>query len=302
MTAWMSGPLLSSTKRRLPFRSSRPRIVASATCYALRMHVSAPPRGGLTQALGLKTHKDRELESFLKYIVGFTFLGYCYLLLSVAFLLLALHFGRKDIASPQATDKAVVLEPISQVPGGYVTPLFAGDDGKGNKGKLRIFVLAQEHFWKCGSSLKVVGKDNPLAMIEYFQSPGLAPEFSKHSEIVIVGMASEEGASTDRMQQLALSKDRVRTIHEWVLQVPGIKKLSGLAIGAHKPTHNNGKFCAENPTHLQRRIVNIGVTPTSSNVDTSSLLRSALRNVNLPLNIDEYIDFEYWSIFNYTAS
>ena len=38
---------------RLTIRSSRPHVVASATCYALRLHVSAaPPRGGLTQALG----------------------------------------------------------------------------------------------------------------------------------------------------------------------------------------------------------------------------------------------------------
>ena len=39
--------------RRLTIRSSRPRVVASVTCYALRLHVSAAPsRGGLTQALG----------------------------------------------------------------------------------------------------------------------------------------------------------------------------------------------------------------------------------------------------------
>ena len=38
---------------RLTSRSSRPRVVASATCYTLRLHVSAaPPQGGLTQALG----------------------------------------------------------------------------------------------------------------------------------------------------------------------------------------------------------------------------------------------------------
>ena len=39
--------------RHLTIRSSRPHVVASATCYALRLHVSAaPPRVGLTQALG----------------------------------------------------------------------------------------------------------------------------------------------------------------------------------------------------------------------------------------------------------
>jgi hypothetical protein len=37
---------------RLTSRSSRPRVVASATCFALRLHASAaPPRVGLTQAL-----------------------------------------------------------------------------------------------------------------------------------------------------------------------------------------------------------------------------------------------------------
>jgi hypothetical protein len=38
----------------LTIRSSRPRIVASAMCFTLRLHMSAaPPRGGLTQALAL---------------------------------------------------------------------------------------------------------------------------------------------------------------------------------------------------------------------------------------------------------
>jgi hypothetical protein len=37
----------------LTIRSSRPRVVASAMCFALRLHMSAaPPQGGLTQALG----------------------------------------------------------------------------------------------------------------------------------------------------------------------------------------------------------------------------------------------------------
>ena len=37
----------------LTIRSSRPHVVASAVCYALRLHTSAaPPRVGLTQALG----------------------------------------------------------------------------------------------------------------------------------------------------------------------------------------------------------------------------------------------------------
>jgi hypothetical protein len=39
--------------RDLTIRSSRPHVVASATCFTLRLHVSAaPPRVGLTQALG----------------------------------------------------------------------------------------------------------------------------------------------------------------------------------------------------------------------------------------------------------
>jgi hypothetical protein len=38
---------------RITVRPSRPHVVASATCYTLRLHVSAaPPRVGLTQALG----------------------------------------------------------------------------------------------------------------------------------------------------------------------------------------------------------------------------------------------------------
>ncbi len=39
--------------RHLTIRSSRPHVVASAVCFTLRLHTSvAPPRGGLTQALG----------------------------------------------------------------------------------------------------------------------------------------------------------------------------------------------------------------------------------------------------------
>ena len=41
---------------RLTIRSSRPRIVASTACFALRLHaVATPPRGGLTPALALKS-------------------------------------------------------------------------------------------------------------------------------------------------------------------------------------------------------------------------------------------------------
>jgi hypothetical protein len=51
---------------RLTIRSSRPHVVASATCYALRLHVSAaPPRGGLTQALGPMLRFELALTALL---------------------------------------------------------------------------------------------------------------------------------------------------------------------------------------------------------------------------------------------
>jgi hypothetical protein len=44
---------------RLTIRSSRPRVVASAVCFALRLHTAAAPsRVGLTQALGLILEHD----------------------------------------------------------------------------------------------------------------------------------------------------------------------------------------------------------------------------------------------------
>lgn len=240
------------------------------------------------------------MESIHKYITGFTLLGYFYLFLSLIVLLLALNYGRKPEEQIKQPETPVPLEPIPKVPGGYATPPFHGDDGKGNNGNLRIFVLAQEHFWECGSSSKVIGKETTAEMIEYFRSPGLAPEFAKHQEIVLIGMASEEGAVSDRARELELSKNRVRTLHEWILQVPDIKKLSGLAIGPHKPSSTETNTCEVRPSHLQRRLVVVGVTPSSPKVKTDLLLGSALRNINLPLNIDEYLDFEYWSIFNYS--
>ena len=46
------GPARIGIHRHLTIRSSRPHVVASATCFTLRLHVSAaPPRVGLTQAL-----------------------------------------------------------------------------------------------------------------------------------------------------------------------------------------------------------------------------------------------------------
>ena len=53
---------------RLTIRSSRPRVVASAACFTLRLHASAaPPRVGLTQALGGRkafcSYADRMHES-----------------------------------------------------------------------------------------------------------------------------------------------------------------------------------------------------------------------------------------------
>jgi hypothetical protein len=47
------GPHLYRHPTRLTIRSSRPHVVASAACFTLRLHASAaPPRVGLTQALG----------------------------------------------------------------------------------------------------------------------------------------------------------------------------------------------------------------------------------------------------------
>ena len=47
------GSIRIGVHRRLTIRSSRPHVVASAVCFTLRLHTSAaPPRVGLTQALG----------------------------------------------------------------------------------------------------------------------------------------------------------------------------------------------------------------------------------------------------------
>ena len=47
------GPTFIGVHRHLTIRSSRPHVVASAACFTLRLHASAaPPRVGLTQALG----------------------------------------------------------------------------------------------------------------------------------------------------------------------------------------------------------------------------------------------------------
>ena len=58
------GSICIGVPRRLTIRSSRPHVVASAMCFTLRLHTSAaPPRGGLTQALGgsnpYAVHRDR---------------------------------------------------------------------------------------------------------------------------------------------------------------------------------------------------------------------------------------------------
>ena len=51
------GPICIGIHRHLTIRSSRPHVVASAVCFTLRLHTSAaPPRGGLTQALGGEKH------------------------------------------------------------------------------------------------------------------------------------------------------------------------------------------------------------------------------------------------------
>jgi hypothetical protein len=47
------GAICIGIHRHLTIRSSRPHVVASAMCFTLRLHTSAaPPRVGLTQALG----------------------------------------------------------------------------------------------------------------------------------------------------------------------------------------------------------------------------------------------------------
>jgi hypothetical protein len=47
------GSIRIGVHRRLTIRSSRPHVVASAMCFTLRLHMAAaPPRVGLTQALG----------------------------------------------------------------------------------------------------------------------------------------------------------------------------------------------------------------------------------------------------------
>jgi hypothetical protein len=54
--------------RHLTIRSSRPHVVASAACFTLRLHASAaPPRVGLTQALGGR----RALCSFVVQVLSF---------------------------------------------------------------------------------------------------------------------------------------------------------------------------------------------------------------------------------------
>ncbi len=69
---------------RLTSRSSRPRVVASAMCYALRLHMSAaPPQGGLTPALGDKTNMAmiRKLKHFFG--ISLVTLGLLFLMLAV---------------------------------------------------------------------------------------------------------------------------------------------------------------------------------------------------------------------------
>ena len=57
------GSICIGIPRHLTIRSSQPHVVASATCDALRLHASAaPPRGGLTQALGPMSDNNFESE------------------------------------------------------------------------------------------------------------------------------------------------------------------------------------------------------------------------------------------------
>ena len=55
----------------LTIRSSRPRVVASAMCFALRLHMSAaPPQGGLTQALCPSQHHGVHVFKIVKSLFG----------------------------------------------------------------------------------------------------------------------------------------------------------------------------------------------------------------------------------------
>jgi hypothetical protein len=57
----------ASIHRHLTIRSSRPHVVASAMCFTLRSHMSAaPPRVGLTQALGPTEQVCRQLSRLLR--------------------------------------------------------------------------------------------------------------------------------------------------------------------------------------------------------------------------------------------
>ena len=60
------GSICIGVPRRLTIRSSRPHVVASAMCFTLRLHMSAaPPRVGLTQALGTSQTKQGSSCLFL---------------------------------------------------------------------------------------------------------------------------------------------------------------------------------------------------------------------------------------------
>ena len=114
-------------------------------------------------------------------------------------------------------------------------------------------------------------------------------------------MSSEEGADTNPSGQFELSRTRARRLHEWVLQVSGVHIVSGLALGAHKPTAASQAKCEEVPTHTQRRIMILGLTRDTAETDAESLLDSTLRNINLPINLNDYRSFKYWPMVNYSS-
>jgi hypothetical protein len=65
------GSICIGVHRRLTIRSSRPHVVASAVCFTLRLHTSAaPPRVGLTQALGGKKHSVAALPVLQLIVFG----------------------------------------------------------------------------------------------------------------------------------------------------------------------------------------------------------------------------------------
>ena len=68
-TVW----LRQASGGRITVRPSRPHVVASAACFTLRLHASAaPPRVGLTQALGISGNIMKTASEVQEVIFAFT--------------------------------------------------------------------------------------------------------------------------------------------------------------------------------------------------------------------------------------